>query len=225
MAQTPITESFHDGGFIVSEANGHRSRERITITGAKIYAGTVLGKVALGSATSAAKSGGNTGNGTLVLDVTTPILAGAIAGVYQVRCMEAVTNGGKFTVKDPNGFSLGQAIIVAGAGGTYTFSDQVKFAVTDGTTDFVVGDGFDITVAVGSGKYKAFDPTALDGTQNAAMILFGTTDASAADKHATGIARSAEVNKSELLWGAGVTTTDQKNAAYTQLAALGIIGR
>lgn len=222
MAQTPITEALHAGGFIVSEANGHRARERVTITGAKIYAGTVLGKVTLGAATSAAKSGGNTGNGTLTLDVTTPILAGCKAGVYQARCIAAASNNGTFIVYDPDGFSLGQIIMAAGAG---AFANDIKFALADGSTDFAVGDGFDITVAAGSGKYKAFDPTALDGTQNAAAILFATTDASAADKKNTAIVRSAEVNKSELLWGAGVTTTDQKNAAYTQLAALGIIGR
>lgn len=98
------------------------------------------------AATSAAKAGGNTGNGTLTLDVTTPVLANAEVGVYTVRCIEAVTNGGKFEVKNPTGRSLGMAIIVAGAGGTYTFSDQIKFVVQDGATDFIVGDGFDVTV-------------------------------------------------------------------------------
>jgi hypothetical protein len=43
---TPLVENWHDGGFIVSEANGHLSRDGITLTGgAFIMAGTVLGLV------------------------------------------------------------------------------------------------------------------------------------------------------------------------------------
>lgn len=222
MAQTPIIEVYHDGGFIVSEANGHRSRDRILVTGAKFLAGTVMGQVTLGAATSAAKSGGNTGNGTLTLDATTPIVAGAKAGVYQVRFTAAATNNGTFTVTDPDGFSLGQVIMSGGAG---SFSNDIKFAIADGSTDFAVGDGFDITIAAGSGKYKAYDPTAHDGTQIATAIVFGKADASSADKHATAIVRSAEVNKLELVWGSNVTTDNHKTTAYTQLAAIGIIGR
>ena len=45
--------------------------------------------VPVGAASVAAKSGGNTGTGTLTMDATTPILAFAIAGVYAVRCIEA----------------------------------------------------------------------------------------------------------------------------------------
>lgn len=93
-----------------------------------------------GTASSAAKSGGNTGGGTLTMDATTPVLAGAKAGVYTVRCIATNTNGGQFIVVAPDGISLGQAIV-----GT-TFSNQVKFALADLGTDFAVGDGFDITV-------------------------------------------------------------------------------
>lgn len=43
---TPLAENWHDGGFIVSEANGHMSRETVTLSGAtKVLAGTVLGKI------------------------------------------------------------------------------------------------------------------------------------------------------------------------------------
>lgn len=42
---TPLVEQWHDGGFIVSEANGHISRETGTIAGGvKLYPGTVLGQ-------------------------------------------------------------------------------------------------------------------------------------------------------------------------------------
>src|SRR4051812_2597763 len=77
---------------------------------AALVRGSMLGKITLGAATSAAKAGGNTGNGTLVLDVTTPILANANrtgAGVYTVRCTIAGTNSATFVVVDPLGVSLG----------------------------------------------------------------------------------------------------------------------
>ena len=41
-----LTEDFHAGAFIVSEANGHRSRESVTIaSGQNLKAGAVLGKI------------------------------------------------------------------------------------------------------------------------------------------------------------------------------------
>jgi hypothetical protein len=47
---TPLVETLHDGGFIVSVANGHRSIDQITLTGAaKVLAGTVLGQVTTGA--------------------------------------------------------------------------------------------------------------------------------------------------------------------------------
>jgi hypothetical protein len=42
---TSITEKNHAGSFILSEADGHLSRENVTIdNGANLYPGTVLGK-------------------------------------------------------------------------------------------------------------------------------------------------------------------------------------
>lgn len=92
------------------------------------------------AAVSAAKAGGNTGNGTNTLDVTTPVLANAQVGVYTIRCVTAAANSGTFEVKDPKGQSLGQYVVGA------TFADQIKFVIADGATDFIVGDGFDVTV-------------------------------------------------------------------------------
>ena len=41
LTQTPLNEFWHAGGFIVSEAGGHRSRDAATIGGATIvYPGT-----------------------------------------------------------------------------------------------------------------------------------------------------------------------------------------
>lgn len=224
---TPISEFRHAGGFMVSEARGHRSRQSGTITGAALLrAGTILGQQTLGAATSAVKaSGANTGNGTFVIDAVAPTQANALAGLYTLRCIEAVVNGGKFQLLDPLGRSVGTYIIVAGAGGTVTIADQIKGVLTDAATDFIVGDGFDITVPVGTLKWVVNDPTKLDGSQYAAGLLYQDTDATLADQLAAIVVRDCEYNDAEIVYGAALSTNPLKAAARAQLAALGMIGR
>lgn len=221
---TPITEKRHAGGFMVSEARGRRARDQgVLITGQKLDAGTVLGKITVGAATSAAFAAAsgdgrdNTGNGTMG---AVTVSAGAKAGKYKLTIIEPGSNVGTFVVIDPDGIEVGTGVVAAAfsAGG-------LAFTLADGSTDFVSGDGFNITVAAGSGKYAAFDPTASNGTQNAVAVLWDFTDATSADKAIAIVDRSAEVNSSELIWGANVTTGGQKTAALAQLAALGIIAR
>lgn len=102
--------------------------------------GYLDGGVKSATVSSAVKSGGNTGTGTLTLDANTPVLAGRQAGVYQVRCTATAVNGGTFSVTSPSSEALGTVAVGS------TFSSQIKFTIADGGSDFVVGDGFDITV-------------------------------------------------------------------------------
>ena len=150
----------------------------ISVSAGTIKRGTILGQKTIGTATAAAKSGGNTGTGTCVMDATTPVLANAKVGVYTVRCLEAVTNGGKFAVTGPDGNMIAYDIIVAGAGGTITHNNEIKFVLTDAGTDFIVGDGFDITVAAGDLSFIKSVKTAIDGTQYPVAILADDADAS-----------------------------------------------
>lgn len=115
-------------------------------SGAVLPRGSVLGQqtVAAKTATSAVKaSGSNTGNGTFVLDVTTPILANAQVGVYTLR----FTTTTSIRLSDPKGETLADYAITATTGQTATTSDQIKGVVTEGSATFAAGDGFDITVA------------------------------------------------------------------------------
>lgn len=180
--------------------------------------GLVVGKIAVGAATPAAKSGGNTGNGVLTMDATTPVLAGAKPGVYMLRVVSAASNGGTFRVTDPEGFVLGEVAVGS------TFSNDIKFSVADGSSDFIVGDGFDVTVAVGSGKYAPLTLTGNNGSEKAAAILLENVDASAADKRVVLLARHAEVVLQSLVWPVGITT-EQKNAALAALETKGIVAR
>lgn len=94
---------------------------------------------------TAAKAGGNTGNGTLVKDASTPLLSNYQDGIYTITCTVASTNAATFRVVDPVGRVLGD-VSFSGSGASATFSNQIKFAITDGSTDFVVGDAFTFTV-------------------------------------------------------------------------------
>jgi hypothetical protein len=219
-----FTEKARPLAFVLSEANGLRSRDVLTIaSGAgKLDAGTILGKLSIGAATTAAKSGGNTGNGTITMDASTPLLTGVKAGVYTVRCIAAATNSGTFRVEDPDGDVLGDVAVAA------TFADDVKFVIADGSTDFIVGDGFDITVAAGSGKYipslNAITAGKV-GAETAIAILGYPVDATSADVDAVCVTSSAEVKKLMLIVDATVDDSTKRNAKIAQLRAVNIKAR
>ena len=73
-----------------------------------------------------------------------------------------------------------------------------------------------------SGKYKALDPAAVDGSEAAAGVLYGGVDASVADAEGVAIVRLAEVHAGELVWPDGITA-GEKITALSELAALTII--
>lgn len=216
---TTFTETPRDLAFLLSEANGMLSREAITILSGegKLSAGTVLGKILYGAATAAAKSGGNTGNGTISA-VTVIGGSGAKTGVYKVRFTAATT----WNLVDPDGFEVG-----AGVTGTPNAND-LAFTITAGGTPFVAGDGFDITVAAGSGKYVA-SPNALtagkEGAEIACAVLAYETDATSADATAVAITNDAEVKTPMLVYAASVNDSTKKAAKLTQLRAVTIKAR
>jgi hypothetical protein len=177
------------------------SRKITLLSGENRKRGAVLGKVPGGTAISAAKAGGNTGNGTLTPDVTAPVGAGAKVGVYQVRFVVAAANNGTFRVTDPEGFNIGEVVMAAGAG---AFNNDIKFAIADGAVDFIVGDGFDVTVALAAGKYKLSAVAAVDGSAVPSVILAEDCDASGGDKDTVAYF-SAVVDENALTYGAGHT--------------------
>jgi hypothetical protein len=177
--------------------------------------GTALGQELFGAATAAAKSGGNTGNGTCT---SVSAQANAKVGIYKAIVAIAGTNAATWNLYDPNGKLIDQKQY-SGSGAAAVFAnDQIHATMTDGSTDFVVGDEFDITVPAGSGDYAPLDLSAVDGTQVAAAVLYArafvaadTTDDGAA------VIRDALVLSDTLIWPSGATTT-QIAAAEAQLA-------
>lgn len=308
---TPLVEAFHDGGFLVSVANGHRSFDQITLlSGAgKVLPGTVLGQVSTGTSATSAALGTNTGNGvfgavslttvatqigayslvytdathftvtapdgdsstgvngtpfsalgigftmttgatpmvagdgftiTVSLKVGAPTAASAanagntgnstssavtvtgyapILGNYKITFIKANTNLGTFQVEDPTGQVIGHGVV-----GTAFSGGGISFTIADGSTDFLEGDQFVVTVAAGSGKYVQWNPSAIDGSQTVAGILYGYKDATSSDKAATAVVRSAEVNLSELIWPTGANAATI-TAGVAGLKAIGVLAR
>ncbi|MBP2655883.1 MAG: hypothetical protein H6Q73_3452 [Firmicutes bacterium] len=164
--------------------------------------GTVLGKITKGAITAAAKTAGNTGDGTCE---TLSLGTEAKVGVYKVACTTAATEGGTFSVIDPDGFRLTDATV----GTAYT--GVINFTLTDGSTDFVVGDEFDITVAAGSGKYKIVNSVNTDGSQTAKRILAYAVDATSADVIGT-VYQRGMFNRENLIFGGTDTSDDHEDA-------------
>jgi hypothetical protein len=84
--------------------------------------------------TTAAKTGGNTGNGTFTVAPTAGTVP--LTGVYTLTMLTATT----FSLIDPNGVSMPN-----GATGTPYADAKINFTLSAGGTAFVAGDGFTIT--------------------------------------------------------------------------------
>lgn len=214
-----LNEGKHTGEFILSEANGSRSRENVTVLlGENLKAGHVLGRRLVAPTFGAAAAmGTNVGNGAFGA-VTMGANAGARRGTYRVVVTEPVAAGGIFQVFGPDG-----VVYADGAVGV-AFDNEIAFTLADGAVDFSAGDAFTVEVSAGTYKYKEYDVAAADGGQRASGVLYDNVDATAADKAGVVIRRDAEIRADDLTWFAGATAA-QKAIALGVLEAAGIIAR
>ncbi len=232
---TCITAATNGGTFSVTTPSGnllpnavvgtpYRSRH-INFNIADGSTDFIVGDVFTIVVTTGAAAVVGTGNGTISGLSLGP---DAKAGQYRVECIEAITNGGAFKVVSPDGETVAVGYIVAGAGGTLVLANQrqLNLTITDASTDFAVGDFFDVFVynQLAGGKIVAWDPTTYDGRHDAAGLLYDNVDASLADKAGVIVARQAEVRKNDLQWASAITA-QEKESAYLDLAALGIVAR
>ena len=201
------------------EEDNNYSREAVEVlSGQNLALGAVLGKIILGTCPSTGAPGSPiTGGGTC-----TGVTAGAKAklGTYTLTCIIVQAGAGVFSVEDPDGLGLPNAV----AGRAYT-NDQISFTINDGSPDFVVGDAFTVEIAAGSLRVRAINFDGVDGSQDAYGILTAACDASGGAKSAVAIVRDAKIATANVVWPATspAVTEDQKAAALVQLAAKGII--
>lgn len=125
-------------------------------------------------------------------------------------------NSGVFSVTAPDGTVLPNATVGV------AYDHQIKGTIADGGVDFIVGDGFTVTIAAGSAKYVALDFTKHDGSEVAVNILADRTFIPAnTDVVAPALIRHGVVVEEALIWPAGATD-NQKAAALALLATHGI---
>lgn len=215
----PLTvEAKNVGDWLVYDQAPYSRSKRTILAGSSadrvLTNGMVLGKATLGAATPAAV-GDLSGKGTIATATVTNL---AKPGVYTVEIIKAATNAGDFELRDPDGNVVGLGTVAA------AFSKAgLAFTVTDGGTDFEVGDQFTITVAAGSGKFVQIDFAGETGIEDAAGILYDDVTApDGVDAVGTVVERHAVIDLSQLTWPAGATTP-QKATAQAQLEAKGFV--
>lgn len=200
MSETFTPKTYVTNGFpLLSESV-------LLASGQNVLKGTVLGKKSVGAISVAAKTGGNTGAGTVTL-LTKGV--NAKVGVYKLRCTAAGTGVGTFSVIDPDGFSLGN--VIASVGGTAFAGKFINFTLTASGADFIVGDGFDITIAAGSGEYAICNSAAVDGSQFPVCVAAEAMDASLAARNISVYITGVFIETS-LIFGGSDTIATHKNA-------------
>jgi hypothetical protein len=220
------------GGAVFSEANRvsdwlkweedsrHSRDDIILLSGQKLASGAVIGKTQVGATAAAVAFASSTGNGVMGAITVT---GSAKVGLHKLVVIEPAANAGVFEVEDPDGKVIGRGNVAA------VFTAQgLSFTLADGATDFISGDGFDITVTGGTEKWKEHDPAGSDGSERPAGILLFAVDASAtgsnADTPCTAITRQAIIGDADITWKTGMTAP-QKVVSLAALKALGIIAR
>lgn len=134
-----LTEGQHAGEFLAWEATSFK-REAVTVlSGQSLSPGAVIGRVSKGIGRAVGSAVTGTGNGTLGSIFAGPEIQ---VGTYTLTCTAAATNAGTFSVTCPDGKALPGATV-----GSAYVSRHVNFTIADGSTDFVVGDAFTITVS------------------------------------------------------------------------------
>ncbi|MCB2199664.1 head decoration protein [bacterium] len=196
---------------VLAEPLSLPTRPVVLKSGVSYLEGAVLGRIKKAKGAVAATVG-NTGNGAIS---GTSIGAKAEIGTYTLTCVEAVGNAGRFEVVTPSGQRL-KDLTVAVAYET----DHINLTVADGAQDFIVGDEITFVVEAGddAGKYGLVDESAVDGKQDAELIL--AEDADATDDDVTSVAYAqGRINKRRCYVADG---SDVDNHVET-LAARGLI--
>lgn len=140
--------------------------DEVPKTGSWVLTCTDANSGGTSSATITADAG-NTGNGTA--GAVTPGTS-AIEGNYIVTCIDASVSGSEiFRVIDPNGARLEDLTV----GAAYS-NDHFGVTISDGATDFIVGDFWTVAMTIAhGGKFKLADPDGIVVAED--ITLPGTT--------------------------------------------------
>lgn len=197
----------------------------ITFAGvATLLKGTILAFKSVADAIVVAADGGNTGDGTVTAAsvVTGDIIP--LVGAYVLECTEAVGEGGVFKLVDPNGMIVATGLAMTpGAGGVTVIEVAgMTFTITDGATDFIVGDKFTLTVAA-SGKIVPFEKDGAGGAQIPKYILTDALTSTGAGDIPCRLLVSGRVRKGDLVIDSDGDASNVDQAVVDQLRDFTII--
>jgi hypothetical protein len=196
--------------------------ETVTFAAADTFvAGTILARreVALAVVASAI-----TGSGTGTVTAASVVAGTTVPkpGVYTLRNILVVADGGVWQLEDPNGAIIASGFRqTVGAGAATVFEvGGFLFTITDGGTNFALNDTATLTVTA-DGKLVPFNPSGAGGEQvPCAVLTYDLTKAASGDLAARVLVHG-EVNSSRLVIDAGGSVTA---AILDQLRARGITG-
>nr|CRH06581.1 Conserved protein of unknown function. Putative phage protein GP19 [Candidatus Magnetococcus massalia] len=208
------------GDVLKFEAPNLYSRETVTILGGVstervLPVGTVIA-IRTKSEVAAAADAGNTGDG--VISAVT-LGSRAVPGAYSLTCITAGADSGTFQAVDPNGHRLPDVTV-----GVAYDTPHLKFTLSDGAADFVVGDHFTILVT-GDGNVVAMDPAAVDGSADPIGIIAQHVSAPVGqDVPEVAILRHAILADHAVVWPESINETEKLEATEA-LEARGVLIR
>ena len=123
----------------------------------------LVGQAFCVGAAKATLKAGAAGNGSLTLDPSDPVLAGAALGTYKAVFLSATA----FNVFAPNASVIGTGTLGS------VYATQLKFTIAAGTTAFAEGDEFDIVVTALSPGAAVYDKAIPVGSVAVAQQQFG----------------------------------------------------
>ncbi len=221
---TPLNEGMHPGEFLVSEANGQRSRANGVLAGGQAsvtQAGTILGLITEESDVETIAISGSPNGGTFgyTLGIQTANIPYNATPAAAQALIAALPNVG-----------AGNVLVTGTAGASYVVTYVNALADTE-ETGSVSGAGLTggtnaaatlaHTTIGGSNRYNPVSFAATDGSQTAAGLLWASTDSTAIDRRIVLIDNDAEVNANEITYPTGVTS-QQIATINAQLLSRGI---
>lgn len=127
-------------------------------------------------------------------------------GIYTMTCITAVSNGGVFSVVDPDGLILPIATV-----GIAYDSNQIAFRIVKDTSDFAVGDVITVEVTIHPRQCKLLDKGATDGSSEPYCVLSETINATFVAKYSIGYLQG-QFNERALLFASGTDIEDVRDA-------------
>jgi hypothetical protein len=182
--------------------------------------GQILGRKILSDTVTQTPDVGNTGDGT----VTNQALGSggpAKVGNYNLECVEAIVNSGRFKLEDPDGKILTEQIIIAVSADIDYEGFGLKFTLADGATDFIIGDNFAIGVSA-DGGLDSYDPAGLDGTEIPVALMARERTEAIAATYGENVLIKGEVRLDIVETAQGAALSKELK---DKLAAIGIITR